>query len=45
MPLPETSPAVDRLLTGLGRVDDRVLGRRDLPFGSSVVVAARKPRG
>jgi SAM-dependent methyltransferase len=43
VPLPETSPAVDRFLTGLGRLDDRVLARGDLPFGSSVVVAARKP--
>ncbi|MFD6177240.1 MULTISPECIES: class I SAM-dependent methyltransferase [unclassified Isoptericola] len=41
--LPRTSPAVDRVLTALGTVDDRVLARRDLPFGSSVVVAARRP--
>lgn len=41
--LPRTSPVVDRVLTALGTVDDRVLARRDLPFGSSVVVAARKP--
>lgn len=43
VPLPQTSPAVDRFLTALGRLDDRALGRADLPFGSSVVVAARKP--
>ena len=43
VPLPKTSPALDKLLTGLGGLDDRVLGRRNLPFGSSVVVAARKP--
>ncbi|WP_079575923.1 class I SAM-dependent methyltransferase [Krasilnikoviella flava] len=41
--LPRTSPVVDRVLTALGTVDDRVLARRDLPFGSSVVVAARRP--
>lgn len=42
VPLPSTPPAVDRVLTRLGRLDDRMLARRDLPFGSSVVVAARK---
>jgi SAM-dependent methyltransferase len=41
--LPEVSPAVDRLLTRLCRLDERVLARRDLPFGSSVLVAATKP--
>ena len=41
--LPRTSPTVDRLLTALGQVDNAVLAGRDLPFGSSVVVAARKP--
>jgi SAM-dependent methyltransferase len=41
--LPRTPPAVDRVLMTLGSVDDRVLARRDLPFGSSVVVAARRP--
>jgi SAM-dependent methyltransferase len=41
--LPRTSPPVDRLLSALGQIDDAVLARRDLPFGSSVVVAARKP--
>lgn len=41
--LPRTPPPVERILTALGRVDDAVLARRDLPFGSSVVVAARKP--
>jgi SAM-dependent methyltransferase len=43
--LPDVSPAVERLLLGLCRVDRRVLGSRDLPFGSSVVLAASKPRG
>jgi SAM-dependent methyltransferase len=41
--LPATTAAMDRVLTALGRIDHRLLGRRDLPFGSSVVVAARKP--
>ena len=41
--LPRVSPAVERLLLGATRIDRALLGRRDLPFGSSVVVAARKP--
>ena len=41
--LPSVSPAVERLLLGATRVDRALLGRGDLPFGSSVVVAARKP--
>jgi SAM-dependent methyltransferase len=41
-PLPEVSPVLDRLLTRLGRVDERLLRKRDLPFGSSVLVAATK---
>jgi SAM-dependent methyltransferase len=40
--LPTMTPAMERLLLALGRVDGRLLGSRDLPFGSSVVVAARK---
>lgn len=40
--LPSTPPALDRILTGLGSLDNRLLRRRDLPFGSSVVLAARK---
>ncbi|WP_344044616.1 class I SAM-dependent methyltransferase [Nocardioides panacihumi] len=43
VPLPQTSPGVDRLLSWLGGLDGKMLARRDLPFGSSVVVAARKP--
>jgi SAM-dependent methyltransferase len=38
--LPQVSPALDRLLTGLSRAESRVLRRRDLPFGSSVFLAA-----
>ncbi|MFI2105024.1 class I SAM-dependent methyltransferase [Isoptericola sp. NPDC019693] len=41
--LPRTPPVADRVLTALGTVDGRLLARRDLPFGSSVVVAARRP--
>ena len=41
--VPEVSPRVDRLLTTLSGVDRRLLGKRDLPFGSSVLVAAVKP--
>jgi len=43
VPLPQTSSGVDRFLSRLGELDARLLARRDLPFGSSVVVAARKP--
>ncbi|MFC4783305.1 class I SAM-dependent methyltransferase [Nocardioides sp. MAHUQ-72] len=41
--LPRTSARTDRALMGLCGVEARVLRRRDLPFGSSVFVAARKP--
>ena len=41
--LPQVSPGVDRALTGVCRAEARVLRRRDLPFGSSVLVAAVKP--
>jgi SAM-dependent methyltransferase len=43
VPLPSSPPAVDRFLHALGRLDGRMLAKRDLPFGSSVVVAARRP--
>jgi len=36
-------PALDRLLMRLSRVDGRWLRRHDLPFGSSVFLAADKP--
>ncbi|WP_109510315.1 class I SAM-dependent methyltransferase [Nocardioides speluncae] len=42
-PLPQPSPAVESLLMACSRLDRRLLARRDLPFGSSVVVAAVKP--
>lgn len=38
--VPEVSPATERLLLGLTRLDERLLGSRDLPFGSSVLLAA-----
>jgi SAM-dependent methyltransferase len=41
--LPQPSPWVDRLLRTLCRWETRLLARRDLPFGSSVLVAAVKP--
>ncbi|MGC4108995.1 MAG: class I SAM-dependent methyltransferase [Nocardioides sp.] len=40
--LPSVSPLVERLLLRMSRLDDRALGRRDLPFGSSVFVAAAR---
>lgn len=40
MDLPRVPTAVELVLLGLCRVDDRVLRRRDLPFGSSVFLAA-----
>ena len=41
--LTPVSPRLDRVLMGLCEVDRRVLGRRNLPFGSSVLLAASKP--
>lgn len=41
-PLTPVPPALDRLLMRLCGVDERVLAGRDLPFGSSVLVAAAK---
>jgi len=40
--VPQLSPAVTRMLLALTRLDERVLRRRNLPFGSSVLLAARK---
>lgn len=42
-PLPPVHPAVERVLLNLSRVEARVLPSHDLPFGSSIVVAATKP--
>jgi SAM-dependent methyltransferase len=41
--LPQVSPILDRVLTGLSSAEARALRRRDLPFGSSVFLAAEKP--
>jgi SAM-dependent methyltransferase len=41
--LSPVSSRVDRVLMGLSALDRRVLRRRDLPFGSSIFLAARKP--
>ncbi|MGI8949896.1 MAG: class I SAM-dependent methyltransferase [Ornithinimicrobium sp.] len=41
--LPQVSPALERLLLGLSRTEARLLPHRDLPFGSSVLLAADKP--
>ena len=40
--VPQVSAPVERLLLGLCRWDERVLTNRDLPFGSSVFLAAVK---
>lgn len=42
--LPQVSPALSRLFLALCRLDQRILRRTNLPFGSSVIVAATKPR-
>jgi SAM-dependent methyltransferase len=42
--LPKVPAVVDSMLMGLSRVDAMVLRRTNLPFGSSVVLAASKPR-
>jgi SAM-dependent methyltransferase len=41
--LPNVSPVVERMLMGLCRLDSRILAHGDLPFGSSIVLAAVKP--
>jgi SAM-dependent methyltransferase len=43
--LTPVSPGMDRVLMRLCEVDRRMLARRDLPFGSSVLLAAVKPEG
>lgn len=42
-PLPEVSPVVEKMLMGLSKLDGKMLSRRNIPFGSSVVVVASKP--
>jgi SAM-dependent methyltransferase len=41
--LPQPSPVVERALLGASRLESRWLQRRDLPFGSSIFLAAEKP--
>ena len=41
--VPHVGPELERILLGLCRWDARMLARRDLPFGSSVFLAAVKP--
>lgn len=41
--LPQVSAPVDRVLTGLSSAEARLLRRHDLPFGSSIFLAAEKP--
>jgi SAM-dependent methyltransferase len=41
--LPKVSPRAERVLMGLSSVDRRLLRTMDLPFGSSILVAASKP--
>jgi SAM-dependent methyltransferase len=41
--LPAVPAPVERLLMGLSRLDRRLLRRGDLPFGSSVLLAASRP--
>jgi SAM-dependent methyltransferase len=42
--LPTVPPMIDSMLMGLSRVDGALLRRTNLPFGSSVVLAASKPQ-
>jgi SAM-dependent methyltransferase len=42
--LPAVSPGLSEVLLRLCRIDSAVLRRTNLPFGSSVVLAASKPR-
>ena len=42
--LPQVSPAMDRALRGVCRAEARLLRHTDLPFGSSVFVAAVRPQ-
>jgi SAM-dependent methyltransferase len=40
--LPEVGGSIDALMRRLGRIDERLLATRDLPFGSSIFALARK---
>ena len=41
-PLPEVSSTIEKILLGATRIDERLLTRLDLPFGSSVLLVAVK---
>ena len=41
--LPPVSPTMDKVLMGLTRAEARALRHSNLPFGSSVILAATKP--
>lgn len=41
--VPDVAGPVERLLTALSRVDEHLLAAHDLPFGSSLFIAATKP--
>ncbi len=41
--LPQVSKTLDRVFTRLSAAEARTLRRRDLPFGSSIFLAAEKP--
>jgi SAM-dependent methyltransferase len=41
--LPEVSPRTDKILMGLSGLDHRLLRKTNLPFGSSIFLAAVKP--
>jgi len=41
--LPQVSPVLDRVFTGLSAAEARLLHKHDLPFGSSVFLVADKP--
>jgi SAM-dependent methyltransferase len=43
--LPEVSPMMDKVLMSLTRAEEKVIRKHDLPFGSSVLIAAVKPTG
>jgi SAM-dependent methyltransferase len=42
--LPTVSPRADKVLMGLSGLDRRMLRKRNLPFGSSIFLAAVKPQ-
>ena len=43
VPVPHVPRPLHHVLMGLCRIDERLLRSRNLPFGSSVLVAAHRP--